>query len=88
MILIKIQGDWVTHGISSKVILIAKTMRKKNFKIQMLAGNSLKICLGAFFEISTTLEVRTYLPDPIVKDTRVLRYICGLGILGLHTYLN
>ena len=56
MILIKIQGDWVTHGISSKVILIAKTMRKKNFKIQMLAGNSLKICLGAFFEISMTLK--------------------------------
>ena len=55
MILIKIQGDWVTHGILSKVILIAKTMRKKNFKIQMLAGNSLKIRLGAFFEISTTL---------------------------------
>ena len=60
MILIKIQGDWVTHGILSKVILIAKTMRKKNFKIQMLAGNSLKICLVASFEISTTL-VHTFL---------------------------
>ena len=30
-------------------------MRKKNLKIQMLAGNSLKICLGASSQISTTL---------------------------------
>ena len=30
-------------------------MRKNNFKIQMLAGNSLKICVGASSQISTTL---------------------------------
>ena len=32
-------------------------MRSKNLKIQMLAGNSLKICVGAGFEISSTLEM-------------------------------
>ena len=38
---IKIQGDLVTHKVLSKIILMAKTMRKKNLKIQMVAGNSL-----------------------------------------------
>ena len=31
----------------SKLILTAKIMRKNNFKIQMLAGNRLKICVSA-----------------------------------------
>ena len=30
-------------------------MRKNYFKIQMLAGKRLKICVGADFEISSTL---------------------------------
>jgi hypothetical protein len=34
---------------------MAKTMRKKNFKIQMLVGNSLKIRVGASSQIITTL---------------------------------
>ena len=29
----------------------------KNLKIQMLAGNNLKMCVGAGFEISSTLEI-------------------------------
>ena len=33
-------------------------MRKKTFKIQMLAGNRLKICVGAGFEIASQLHVR------------------------------
>ena len=36
-------------------ILTAKIMLIKNLKIQMLAGNSLKMCVGAGFEISSTL---------------------------------
>ena len=39
----------------SKLILMAKIMRKKNFKIQMLAGNRLKIRVSAGFEIISTL---------------------------------
>ena len=39
----------------SKHILTAKSMIIKNLKIQMLAGNSLKMCVGAGFEISSTL---------------------------------
>ena len=39
----------------SKLILTAKIMRKKNFKIQMLVGNKLKIRVGAGFEIILTL---------------------------------
>ena len=34
---------------------MAKIMRKNNFKIQMLAGNELKVCVCASFEISLTL---------------------------------
>ena len=41
----------------SKLILTAKITRKNNFKIQMLAGNILKICVGAGFEISSTLVI-------------------------------
>ena len=39
----------------SESILRAKTIRKQNFEIQMLAGNSLKICVGTGFEKSSTL---------------------------------
>ena len=31
----------------------------QNLKIQMLEGNSMKICVGAGFEISSTLEAVT-----------------------------
>ena len=34
---------------------MAKIMRTKNLKIQMLAGNRLKICVDASFEIISTL---------------------------------
>ena len=40
----------------SKLILMAKIMKKKNFKIQMLAGNRLKIHVGASSQISTPLD--------------------------------
>ena len=50
----------------SKLILIAKIMRKMNFKIQMLAGNTLKIGVGAAFEISTTLVVLMRLPTYVI----------------------
>ena len=43
----------------SELILTAKIMRKMNFKIQMLAGNTLKIGVGAGFEISTTLVTKS-----------------------------
>ena len=46
---------------------MAKIMRTKNLKIQMLAGNSLKICVGAGFEISSTLVM-----DWVLPKTRVL----------------
>ena len=35
---------------------MAKNMRKNNFKKKMLAGNRLKIRVGAGFEISSTLD--------------------------------
>ena len=41
--------------LSKLIILMPKIMRKQNFKIQMLAGNRLKIRVGAGFEISSTL---------------------------------
>ena len=53
--LIKIQGYSQNPYVLSELILMAKIMRKKNFKIQMLAGNTLKIGVSASFEISTTL---------------------------------
>ena len=40
----------------SRLILTAKIMRKKNFKIQMLVGNRLKIRVGASSQISMTLD--------------------------------
>ena len=41
----------------SKLILTEKIMRKNKFKIQMLAGNRLKIRVGAGFELSLTLNI-------------------------------
>ena len=35
--------------------LTAKSMIMKNLKIQMLAGNNLKMCVDVSFEISSTL---------------------------------
>ena len=49
----------------SKHILKAKTMILKNLKIQILVGNSLKMCVGAGFEISSTL-LNTSLPIYII----------------------
>ena len=39
----------------SKHILTAKSMIINNLKIQMLAGNSLEMCIGIGFEITSTL---------------------------------
>ena len=41
----------------NKIIFIASWSQNLDFKIQILAGNSLKICLGMCFEISTTLTL-------------------------------
>ena len=47
---------------------MAKIMRKKNFKIQILTGNRLKIHVGAGFEISLTLAAAfwTNLPKSLL----------------------
>ena len=53
----------------SELILTAKIMRKKNFKIQMLAGNTLKIGVGGSFEISTilgTIETALFVYHPSI----------------------
>ena len=55
MIKLKFKDIHSNPYVLSELILTAKIMRKKNFKIQMLAGNTLKIGVGASFEISTTL---------------------------------
>ena len=53
---VKIQGYSVTYIQElSKLILMAKIMRKNNFKTQMLDGNRLKFRVGTGFEISQTL---------------------------------
>ena len=56
MIKLKFKDIHSNPYVLSELILTAKIMRKKNFKIQMLAGNTLKIGVGGSFEISTTLE--------------------------------
>ena len=55
MITLKFKDIYSNPYVLSELILRAKIMRKKNLKIQMLAGNTLKIGVGASFEISTTL---------------------------------
>ena len=40
---------------------MAKIIKKKNFGIQILGGNTLKICVGAGFEISSTLDIYIYI---------------------------
>ena len=57
MIKLKFKDIHSNPYVLSELILTAKIMRKKNFKIQMLAGNTLKIGVGAAFEISMTLVV-------------------------------
>ena len=53
----------------SKHILTAKSMIIKNLKIQMLAGNSLKMCVGVGFEISSTLVIFGF--DPIAGSWKI-----------------
>ena len=53
------------HNLTAKIIII------KNLKIQMLAGNSLKMCVGAGFEISSTL-VSTLLLHTILPTLEML----------------
>ena len=57
MIKLKFKDIHSNPYVLSELILTAKIMRKKNFKIQMLAGNTLKIGVGGSFEISTTLVI-------------------------------
>ena len=56
-----------------KHILTAKIMIIKNLKIQMLAGNSLKMYVGAGFEISLTLKTQWEI-SLIVKCNGVLYF--------------
>ena len=73
MIKLKFKDIHSNPYVLSELILTAKIMRKKNFKIQMLAGNTLKIGVGASFEISTTLH---YFPvDIFCKKTFCLSNI-------------
>ena len=62
----------------SKHILAAKSMIIKNLKIQMLAGNSLKMCVGIGFEISLTLEKLIWVLFPLVQK---IPQIHGIRIL-------
>ena len=57
---------------------MASFLQNLNFKIQMLAGNSLKMCIGVGFEISSTLVV--FLLSTLVVHTHV-------SILHTHTQL-
>ena len=64
----------------SKLILTEKIMRKKNFKIQMLAGNRLKICVG--FEISLTLFTSVWkFPESVVP---VVTFICNCRLYNIN----
>ena len=59
---------------------MAKIMRKKNFKMKMLAGNRLKIHVGANSEISTTLF--TQLTNGKIIHTNFCSFI------GIHVRLT
>ena len=52
---IKIKAYSETYRCYLNTFLTAKSMIIKNLEIQMLAGNSLKMCVGVSFEISLTL---------------------------------
>ena len=54
-------------------------MRKKNFKIQMLVGNRLKICVAASSQISTTLASQ--------KNANTM-YACSLRINRKLTFVT
>ena len=69
MIKLKFKDIHSNPYVLSELILTAKIMRKKNFKIQMLAGNTLKIGVGGSFEISTTLM------DSVNKDKEYISII-------------
>ena len=60
---------------------MAQIMRKKNFKIQMLAGNRLKICVGASSQICTTLVV--YFVS--IKDSLIFDLIFKISKYETHT---
>ena len=61
----------------SKHTLTAKIMIINNLKIQMLAGDSLKMCIGVGFEKSSTLAV--LMANSIRSYYAVRRYIfCDL----------
>ena len=72
---------------------MAKIMRKTNFKIQMLAGKKLKICIGAGSEISTILSryskiVYSNKTVSILKH-EVKSTLCQLStIFSIHKYLS
>ena len=55
--IVEISWSYFSAYVLSELILTDKIMRKKNFKIQMLAGNTLKISVCASFEISMTLII-------------------------------
>ena len=53
-VLIKPMGYRISFNLNG-IILMASFLQNLNFKIQTLAGNSLKICVSVGFEISLTL---------------------------------
>ena len=56
MIKLKFKDIHTNPYVLSELILMAKIMRKKNFKIQMLAGNNLKSFPNANFQKTVTLN--------------------------------
>ena len=58
LVIFAIKMSWMCYWISlnkNVIILIASLQPNLKFKIQMVAGNQLKICVRASFEISSTL---------------------------------
>ena len=49
-------GYWTSSKLNV-IILVVSFKLNLNFKIQMLTGNSLKMCIGVSFEISSTLVI-------------------------------
>ena len=65
----------------SKSILIVKTIREKNLKIQMLAGNSLNSFFDASFKKTMTLGLLLF------DNTSIMFFSTNSGYVA-HTYLQ
>ena len=49
-----------------------------NFKIQMLAGNNLKMCVGAGFEMSSTLVCSKWQFGMGISDLPATKYVTSI----------